>query len=108
MSVQSAARQPAAISRVGYSFPENGDRRLWTNYLPHGDAWDELFRARSVSQGLPTEGAPSFAHANGFDIAHDHCQSLVQWLGELAISDFQERRRNADLVFINQGITFSV
>jgi uncharacterized circularly permuted ATP-grasp superfamily protein len=32
----------------------------------------------------------------------------VQWLGQLAVGEFQERRKNADLVFINQGITFSV
>ena len=40
--------------------------------------------------------------------AHDHCQPLVQWLGQLAITEFQKRRHSADLVFINQGITFSV
>jgi uncharacterized circularly permuted ATP-grasp superfamily protein len=61
---------------------------LWNDYAPHEAAWDELF-ARDRS-------------------AHGHCQALVQWLGQLAVGDFQERRKNADLVFINQGITFSV
>jgi uncharacterized circularly permuted ATP-grasp superfamily protein len=64
------------------------DSLLWADYVPHAQAWDELF-TRSLS-------------------AHEHCQALVQWLGELAVVDFQERRHNADLVFINQGITFSV
>lgn len=60
---------------------------LWAEYAPHPTAWDELF---------------------GRDTAHEHCQPLVNWLGQLAVPDFQERRQNADLVFINQGITFSV
>ena len=64
------------------------DVHLWTNYEPHPQAWDELF-ARDF---LP----------------HEHCQPLVNWLGDLAIREFQDRRHNADLVFINQGITFSV
>lgn len=62
--------------------------RLWTNYLAHPIAWDELFNR---------DGEP-----------HDHCESLVNWLGQLDVADFRERRQNADLVFINQGITFSV
>lgn len=33
---------------------------------------------------------------------------MAQWLGQLALDDFQQRRQSADLVFINQGITFSV
>jgi uncharacterized circularly permuted ATP-grasp superfamily protein len=65
-----------------------GDPHLWTDYAPHERAWDELFD-RDLQP-------------------HDHCQALVQWLGQLAITEFQERRRSADLVFINQGITFSV
>src|ERR1043166_2495645 len=62
--------------------------RLWTGYFPHEKAWDELFGR----DALP----------------HGHCQALVHWLGQLAGNEFQERRHNADLVFINQGITFSV
>lgn len=54
----------------------------------HPYAWDELFDRASQP--------------------HEHCRSLVQWLGQLGMSEFQERRRTADLVFINQGITFSV
>src|ERR1051325_8079756 len=61
---------------------------LWANYGPHASAWDELF-AR--------DGTP-----------HEHCQSLAQWLGRLSQGEFQERRHNANLAFINQGITFSV
>ena len=68
--------------------PEAHDPLLWDGYTPHEKAWDELFA-----------GAKS---------AHEHCQALVNWLGQLAVDEFQERRQNADLVFINQGITFSV
>jgi len=75
------ARNVEATSAVEYN-------HLWANYTPHASAWDELF-----GQGLQS---------------HQHCQALVQSLGQLALSDFQERRHNADLVFINQGITFSV
>jgi len=64
------------------------DERLWSNYDPHPRAWDELFQ-RDLQP-------------------HPHCQALVNWLGQLGIDDFQLRRQNADLVFINQGITFSV
>jgi uncharacterized circularly permuted ATP-grasp superfamily protein len=61
---------------------------LFDKYQPHSSAWDELFRARC----LP----------------HDYCGALVERLGQLKCDDFLQRRRNADLVFINQGITFSV
>jgi uncharacterized circularly permuted ATP-grasp superfamily protein len=64
------------------------DLRLWKGYEPHAVAWDELF-ARDCQ-------------------AHGHCAALIHWLGRLAREQFQERRQNADLVFINQGITFSV
>ncbi len=68
--------------------PTASDRFLWADYAPHVKAWDELFdRAKQP---------------------HPHCKALVQWLGQLAVTEFQERRRTADLVFINQGITFSV
>lgn len=68
--------------------PSPGAPLLWADYAPHPSAWDELF-----------------AGAAG---AHEHCQPLVNWLAQLAVPDFQERRQSADLVFINQGITFSV
>src|SRR5438105_3720880 len=63
-------------------------RRVFDDYALHPTAWDELF----ASSGQP----------------HRHCNALAESLGELAIDEFQRRRTNADLVFINQGITFSV
>ncbi len=64
------------------------DEGLFARYERHATAWDELF-ARS--------GQP-----------HEQCAPLVERLGKLATSEFQRFRANADLVFINQGITFSV
>jgi uncharacterized circularly permuted ATP-grasp superfamily protein len=61
---------------------------LFAAYKPHAQAWDELFTR---------PGAP-----------HDHCAALVQSLGRLETADFQSRRTSADLVLVNQGITFSV
>jgi uncharacterized circularly permuted ATP-grasp superfamily protein len=61
---------------------------LWDHYTPHPTAWDELFDRKTGG--------------------HCHCQALVEWLGQLGLPEFQERRHNADLVFINQGVTFSV
>ena len=62
--------------------------KIFDGYLAHASAWDELFD-RSGS-------------------AHTHCAPLVDRLGELELDDFHNRRRSADLAFINQGITFSV
>jgi uncharacterized circularly permuted ATP-grasp superfamily protein len=62
--------------------------RLFDGYAPHPTAWDELFGRT---------GAP-----------HPHCAALVERLGRLDTSDFQAKRSSADLVFVNQGITFSV
>src|SRR4051812_11443226 len=62
--------------------------RLFSQYRPHELAWDELFgRERS---------------------AHPHCLRLIDWLNQLDEPGFRQRRLNADLVFVNQGITFSV
>jgi uncharacterized circularly permuted ATP-grasp superfamily protein len=61
---------------------------LFGRYRRHPTAWDELFLA--------------------LDRPHDHCGTLVSHLSRLATGEFQERRSSADLVFINQGITFSV
>jgi uncharacterized circularly permuted ATP-grasp superfamily protein len=61
---------------------------IFSRYIPHAQAWDELF--------------------GGNLSPHAHCKSLVDWLGQLDSVEFQKRRHNADLVFINQGITFSV
>jgi uncharacterized circularly permuted ATP-grasp superfamily protein len=64
------------------------DEALFASYQHHPQAWDELFRALNQ--------------------AHDHAQLVVDRLGELRTSEFQQLRASADLVFINQGITFSV
>jgi uncharacterized circularly permuted ATP-grasp superfamily protein len=61
---------------------------VFDSYQRHGQTWDELFGA---------EQRP-----------HIHARVLVECLSELTCSEFQERRSLADLVFINQGITFSV
>jgi uncharacterized circularly permuted ATP-grasp superfamily protein len=61
--------------------------RLFDDYRRHASAWDELF----APQG-----------------PHDHCRGLVDRLGALTTTEFQQLRTNADLAFINQGITFSV
>ena len=61
---------------------------LFTGYRRHATAWDELFRSANDP--------------------HDHCQTLVERLGMLQAAEFQQRRASADLVFVHQGITFSV
>jgi uncharacterized circularly permuted ATP-grasp superfamily protein len=65
-----------------------GQLPLFSRYCRHAAAWDELFDAT---------GQP-----------HSHCRLLVDRLGQLHGGEFQDRRTSADLVFINQGITFSV
>ena len=62
--------------------------KLFDGYSAHPTAWDELFGRA---------GDP-----------HPHCSTLVERLGRLLASDFQAKRTNADLAFVNQGITFSV
>src|SRR5215469_9894759 len=62
--------------------------RLFDSFNAHPTAWDELFAA---------EGG-----------AHEHCAALVERLGQLSPAEFQRLRADADLVFVNQGITFSV
>jgi uncharacterized circularly permuted ATP-grasp superfamily protein len=79
----------AAAARAGPNV--NGTvvtQQLFADYLPHAAAWDELFASTSVP--------------------HEHCRALAERLGQLTIDEFQHRRNGADLVFINQGITFSV
>ncbi len=76
---QSEAREPA--------IPAPTDQ-LFDQFEPHPSAWDELFAA---------SGEP-----------HGHCEALAGQLGRLTIAEFQQLRSDADLVFINQGITFSV
>jgi uncharacterized circularly permuted ATP-grasp superfamily protein len=62
--------------------------RLFDDYCVAPHAWDEIFQAK---------GGP-----------HHHCLALADTLGQLPLVEFQQRRQNADLAFINQGITFSV
>lgn len=62
--------------------------RLFTEYRPHPHAFDELFQ----SQRTP----------------HGFCKHLVERLGQMTASEFQDKRSIADLVFINHGVTFSV
>jgi uncharacterized circularly permuted ATP-grasp superfamily protein len=64
------------------------DQPLFSSYGRHPAAWDELFRELQQP--------------------HDHCRTLVDCLSRLVTAAFQSKRTNADLVFINQGITFSV
>ena len=61
---------------------------LFAGYRTHPKAWDELF----AEPGL----------------AHKHSRLILDRLGRLQASEFQERRTSADLVFVNEGITFSV
>src|SRR5262245_35341710 len=78
------AGQTSALTLNG----QPGDVPLFTHYRRHPAAWDELF----AEDGQP----------------HPHCRLLVDRLGQLLTSEFQQRRSSADLVFVNQGITFSV
>ncbi len=64
------------------------DRRLFDGFQRHPTAWDELF----AGPGRP----------------HEHTALLAERLGQLTPAEFQQLRTNADLVFVNQGITFSV
>jgi uncharacterized circularly permuted ATP-grasp superfamily protein len=77
-----------SVAAIADKLSDSAGPSLWTDYVAHPRAWDELF---------DRHGQP-----------HEHCDALMQWLGQLAVPEFQERRHNADLVFINQGITFSV
>ncbi len=77
---QQAGRQ--AQSMDGQAAP------LFAGYRPHATAWDELF----AEAGRP----------------HAHTRLIVERLGRLQPTEFQQRRASADLVFVNQGVTFSV
>ena len=68
--------------------PSSTERMLFDGYQRHPTAWDELFAAT--------------------DRPHSHCATLAERLGSLSVQEFQQLRANADIVFINQGITFSV
>src|SRR5260370_30851170 len=60
---------------------------LFEEYKAHNHAFDELFHGKSP---------------------HSFCKLLVERLGLLTTTEFQDKRSTADLVFINHGITFSV
>ena len=64
------------------------DAFLFGSYECHERSWDEIFQ---------TDGRPQ-----------PHSKVLLDCLSDLTTSTFFERRALADLVFINQGITFSV
>ena len=85
MAVQ---HQTSGSSRVRGDERSEAHRTLFQGYERHPAAWDELFAGRGE--------------------AHPHCASLVERLGELETSEFQRLRNSADMVFVNQGITFSV
>jgi uncharacterized circularly permuted ATP-grasp superfamily protein len=61
---------------------------LFQDYRLHQSAWDEMFRSSGHS--------------------HDSCRVLADCLGRLGAGEFVQRRNTAELVFFNQGITFSV
>ena len=61
---------------------------LFAGYCAHAKAWDELF----ATPGL----------------AHPHSRLIVDRLGRLSSPEFQQRRADANLVFVNEGVTFSV
>jgi uncharacterized circularly permuted ATP-grasp superfamily protein len=86
MTIQAQASSGLSQSQ-SLNSPE-ADRQLFEGFQMHPSAWDELFAA---------PGTP-----------HPHCAKLEERLGRLSASEFQRLRSSADLVFINQGITFSV
>jgi uncharacterized circularly permuted ATP-grasp superfamily protein len=82
------ARQAAAGRSGPSSNGSAGPRRIFDDYAPHPTAWDEWF----LAGGQP----------------HSHCDALAACLGQFTLEQFQQRRTGADLVFVNQGITFSL
>jgi len=79
---------PARTTEAAAPAVPEAIRCLFDGYECHPTAWDELFAAPGR--------------------AHEHCEPLVARQGELTVSEFHRLRANADLVFMNQGITFSV
>jgi uncharacterized circularly permuted ATP-grasp superfamily protein len=79
---------PSRITDSPVKLSPEAARSLFSDYACHPKAWDELF----ASPGQ----------------AHEYCKSLVEKQGEFSVAEFQRLRANADLVFVNQGITFSV
>src|SRR4051812_49041023 len=85
MMIQTQTTSPAPAL---HTLNGHADVPLFAHYHRHTTAWDELF----TQETLP----------------HEHCRQIVDRLGLLRQSEFQQRRASADLVFVNQGITFSV
>ena len=81
-------RQAAAALQRPNANGTMSPRRIFDGYPTHPTAWDEWFTA----PGMP----------------HGHCHALAERLGQFTLEEFQQRRAGADLVFTNQGITFSV
>ena len=81
-TTQSQSQAQGTTPRLG------ADRLLFDGYQRHPSAWDELFAGPSR--------------------AHEFCLGLAERLGGLTATEFQALRASADLVFINQGVTFSV
>ncbi|MFZ4984095.1 MAG: circularly permuted type 2 ATP-grasp protein [Blastocatellia bacterium] len=69
---------------------EQSDRRPWLleNEYEIGDFFDEMF----ARNGTP----------------HRHYQPIYEQLRDLSRQSFEERRRQADIAFLYQGITFTV
>jgi uncharacterized circularly permuted ATP-grasp superfamily protein len=90
MESRDMATQEQSTETARTADPESHMARwlLFNGYEPHPTSWDELF----ASPGTPQA----------------HMAPLVERLGELSPAEFQKLRASADLVFINQGITFSV
>jgi uncharacterized circularly permuted ATP-grasp superfamily protein len=85
MSIQ---RQPAALMQDQAQSSSPTAARLFDGYEKHATAWDELFAAPGQF--------------------HEQFAPLMAGLADLTAPEFQKLRATADLVFINQGITFSV
>jgi uncharacterized circularly permuted ATP-grasp superfamily protein len=77
------SQQPPVESALS---PEDG--QLFADYQLHPTAFDELF----VKPAVP----------------RDYCRLLVDRLGSMSKQEFLDRRALADLVLVNNGITFTV
>src|SRR5436190_334387 len=86
-SNMSIDRQTATSVQVQSQNSQPNSARLFDGYRRHPSAWDELFAG-------PGE-------------IHEHFAPLMAALADLTATEFQQLRASADLVFINQGITFS-
>ena len=90
LRLEMGTRRSAMLAETTRStfLPIAAPPRLFDGYALHPTAWDELFAEP--------------------DVPRPHCRSLVEWLGFMEQEQFLQRRRAADWIFINRGITFSV